>query len=129
MADDWLIEQGRDRMAEISAARAQAVADLERAKASYDTDSARSAIQTIADLDRQRADLTALYDQYVRSQNPPAPPEPSAEERKARSWDRMDWQDIVDLTRQSKYARNIAPDDPNLIAGYHEAMRRRRAGE
>lgn len=41
----------------------------------------------------------------------------------------MDWQDVVDLARQSKYARDIKPDDPNMLAGYHEAMRRKARGE
>ncbi len=127
--DDWYIQQGRNRLQQIAYARASAVADLEGAKVSYDDDAAGSALQTIADLDAQRANLMGLYQQYWNSQHPPAPPQPSAEERKARTWDRMDWQDIVDMTRTSKYAKDIRPDDPNMVAGYHEAMRRRRAGE
>jgi hypothetical protein len=127
--DDWYLDCGREQLNQINAERAQELANLEAAKAAYDDHSAKAAIQAIADLDAKRANLSALYSQYVASQNPPRPPEPGAEERRARSWDRMDWQDIVDMTRQSKYARNIRPDDPGLIAGYHEAMRRRRAGE
>jgi hypothetical protein len=129
MAKDWYVEQGRARMQQISAARASAVADLQMAKSAYDDDSATIAIQTIADVDAQRANLSALYDQYVRSQYPPQPPEPTKEERAARPLHAMDWNDIVDMTRQSKYARNIRPDDPNMIAGWQEAQRRRARGE
>jgi hypothetical protein len=41
----------------------------------------------------------------------------------------MDWQDVVDLARQSKYAKDIQPNDPHLIAGWQEAQRRRARGE
>jgi hypothetical protein len=128
MADDnWLLQRGAERLGQINAARSQAVADLERAKSEYDDSAAMDAIQQIADLDQAAASLNALYSRYTASQTPP--PQPSQEERKARTWDRMDWQDIVDMTRQSKYAKNIRPDDPNMIAGYQEAMRRRGRGE
>jgi hypothetical protein len=41
---------------------------MEMAKCNYDQDSATTAIQTIVDLDAQRASLSAHYDQYMRSQ-------------------------------------------------------------
>ena len=129
MADDWYVEMGRQRLLEINAARSQALADLEQAKANYDSDSASDAIQRVANADAERANLSNLYDQYVRSITPPAPLEVSLEERRARPFSAMDWNDVVEMTRQSKYARNIRPDDPNMIAGYQEAMRRKARGE
>jgi hypothetical protein len=128
MADDWYVSVGQQRLQEINAMRSQAMADLEQAKA-YDNESASDAIQRIANCDAERANLSALYSQYVQAMNPPRPPEPSKEERAARPWDRMDWQDVVDLARQSKYAKDIRPDDPGLVAGWNEARRRRARGE
>jgi hypothetical protein len=127
MADDWYVQIGYKRAAELSAGRAQALADLEYAKSNGDHESASTALQNIADIDQASANLGRLYDQYTRSQQPP--PEPSPEERAARPISRMDWSDVVEMTRQSKYAKNICPDDPNLIAGYNEAMRRRSRGQ
>ena len=69
----------------------------------------------------------ALHNQYLQSQQ--APPEPSPEERAARPLNRMDWHDVVEMTRASKYAKDIRPDDPAMIAGYYEAQRRRARGE
>jgi hypothetical protein len=126
MADnDWYIEQGRARMQQISAARASAVADLEIAKSHYDDDSATIAIQTIADLDAQRANLSNLYDAYVRSAYPPAPPEPSPEERAAKPLSRMDYSDVYQMLKGSKYG----VDDNAFRAGIAEVQRRRARGE
>jgi hypothetical protein len=127
--DDFYGEAAKTRFENIAADRAEALATLERARVSGDWESASSAVQAIADLDTAHASLVNLCNRYIASQNPPRPPEPTREERLARPIHAMDWNDIVDMTRQSKYAKNIRPDDPDMIAGYHEAMRRRRAGE
>jgi hypothetical protein len=127
MANDWYLEVGQQRLSNLRAGRAQALADLEYAKSNGDRDSADTALQNIADIDAAEANLMQLYNRYAASQQPP--PEPSAEERAARPISRMDWTDVVEMTRQSKYAKNIRPDDPNLIAGWQEAQRRRQRGE
>jgi hypothetical protein len=127
MADDFYLESGKARLQEIAVERADALAALERAKLQSDYETAGQAVQQIANLDAEHNNLAGLYNRYVASQQPP--PQPSAEERKARTWDRMDWQDIVDMTRQSKYAKNIRADDPNMIAGWYEGQRRSRRGE
>jgi hypothetical protein len=129
MADDFYLQAGSQRLAQIEAERAAALADLAAYKANHDQDSAAASIQQIANLDVEAANLNNLYQRYQQSQNPPAPPEPSKEERAARPIHRMDWSDVVDMTRQSKHARDIKPDDPNLIAGWQEAQRRRQRGE
>jgi hypothetical protein len=127
--DDFYLQAGSQRLAQIEAEWAAALADLAAHRANHDSDSAAAAIQQIANLDVEVANLNSLYSRYVQSQNPPAPPEPSPEERAARPISRMDWSDVVEMTRQSKYAKNIRPDDPNLIAGWQEAQRRRARGE
>src|SRR5438874_12365179 len=79
--DDWYLDCGREQLNQINAERAQELANLEAAKAAYDDHSAKAAIQAIVDLDAKRANLSALYSQYVASQNPPRPPEPGAPKR------------------------------------------------
>jgi hypothetical protein len=124
---DWYLEKGGQRLAALRAGRAQALADLELAKNNGDDDAADTAIANLADINAAEANTVQLCNQYIASQQPP--PEPSKEERAARPIDRMDWSDVVEMTRQSKYAKNIRPDDPNLIAGWQEAQRRRARGE
>jgi hypothetical protein len=127
MSDDFYLESGKARLQEIAVERADALASLERAKLQSDYDTAGQCVQQLANLDSEHNNLVGLYNRYVASQQPP--PQPSPEERKARTWDRMDWQDVVDMTRTSKYARNIRPDDPHMLAGYYEAQRRRSRAE
>jgi hypothetical protein len=130
MADnDFYLQAGQQRLLQIEAERSAALADLSAHRMNGDQDSAAQSVQQLANLDTELRNLNDLYVRYQQSQNPPAPPEPSPEERAARPTSRMDWSDVVDMTRQSKYAKNIAPNDPNLIAGYNEAMRRRQRGE
>jgi hypothetical protein len=125
MAQDWYVEAGEQRLADINAQRSQAVADLEAAKVRYDGDSAGDAIQRIADCDAQRANLMNLYTQYWHSQNPPQPPEPSAEERMAKPLDRMNYGDVYEMLKHSKYG----VDDNAFRAGIAEVQRRRARGE
>jgi hypothetical protein len=105
MTDDY-IEAGKRRVAVLEAARAAAVADIQAHRVNGDQESMAEAIQTVANLDADLANLNNLYSRYTQSQQPP--PEPSKEEREARPWNRMDWQDVVNLARQSKYAREGA---------------------
>jgi hypothetical protein len=116
-------------MLQLEAQRAASLADLAVHRSNRDADSMAASIQELANIDAETRNLGALYQQYVASQNPPQPPEPSPEERQARPIHRMDWQDVTNLARTSKYARDIQPNDPNLIAGWNEAMRRRSRGE
>jgi hypothetical protein len=127
MSDDFYIESGKSRLQEIQVERADCLATLERAKLQSDYETAGQAVQQIANLDSEYNNLAGLYNRYVASQQPPPPP--TLEERRARPIHAMDWNDIVEMTRQSKYARNIRHDDPWMLAGYQEAMRRRSRGE
>jgi hypothetical protein len=114
-------------LANLRAGRAQCLADLEYAKSNGDRDAADTALANLAEIDMAEAGVMQLYGKYAASQQPP--PEPSKEERAARPIHRMDWSDVVDMTRQSKYAKNIRPDDPALLEGWREAQRRRQRGE
>ena len=128
-SDDFYSFSARQRLQQINANRAQCLADLEQAKASADYESAASSVQEIANLEAQRQALVNLHSQYVASQQVPEPPELTPEERAAKPWDKMDWQDGLDLARTSKYGKDLRHDDPNVQAGYGEVMRRRQRGE
>jgi hypothetical protein len=117
-SDDFYTFSARQRLQQINAGRAQALADLEVAKAGSDYDSAGQAVQQIANLDAEARNVVALHEQYVASQTPPAPVELTAEERAAKPWDRMDWDDALALARTSQFGKNLTHDDPNVRAGY-----------
>jgi hypothetical protein len=77
-----------------------------------------------------RLDLAlVLHQQYIQSQQAPVQPELSAEERAAKPLHRMDWNDALELAKTSRYGKNLSWNDPNVQAGYREAMARRRRGE
>jgi hypothetical protein len=131
MADQYdpNIQAAQYRAQEIDTQIAAAQADLAAYNLNQDRASAASAVQQIATLSREREDLHRLYNQYVQSQQPQYGPEPTKEERAARPWDRMDARDVLDMTRTSKYAKDIDWRDPHMRAGYAEAIRRKTAGE
>ena len=128
-SDDFYTYSARQRLQQINAGRAQALADLEVAKAQADYDFAGAAVQQIADLEAQRQSLVNLHDQYIRSQQPPEQPEVTAEERFARPLERMTWEDGLDVSRNSQYGKDLDANDPNVQAGFREVMRRRARGE
>ncbi len=100
--NDFYVESGRQRLQDIAAERAEALASLERAKASGDYQTAGFAVQQVANLDSEYGNLMRLYQQYWNSQHPPAPPEPTREERLAKPLERMDYRDVWELSK-SKY--------------------------
>ena len=81
-AEDYYSFAARTRLQQISADRAQALADLEFAKA-HGGDPTEG-VQRLADLAAQARNVVALHDEYVRSQQAPEVPEVSAEEKFAR---------------------------------------------
>jgi hypothetical protein len=64
-SDDFYVFSARQRLQQINANRAQALADLEVAKASADYESAASSVQEIANLDAQRQAIVNLHDQKL----------------------------------------------------------------
>ena len=109
-SDDFYTFTARQRLQQLDANKAQCLADLAAAKANADYDTAGQAVSEIANIEAQKSNLIALHEQYVRSQQTPvAPPELTPEERFAKPWDRMDWQDGLDLARTSKYGKDLRP--------------------
>src|SRR5262249_21728066 len=111
----------------LRAARADLLSQLEAHRQAGDPISAAETVQGLANLAADEQNLTATVNQYVASQQP-QPDLTTPAERAARPPERMDWNDVVELARTSKYAKDIQPNDPGLIAGYNEAMRRRAQG-
>jgi hypothetical protein len=126
---DFYVDAAQQRAAQIDAERSAAIADLQAFKAGGDRDSASECVQRIANLDAERSNLEGLYQRYVASQQPYTPPPSNEAERMAKSWEKMDGNDVLELTRTSKYAKNIDWNDPYMRAGYAEAMRRKARGE
>jgi hypothetical protein len=129
MSNDFYMHSAQRRLQMLNVERQSALADLAAYQSNGDADSAASTIQQIADIDAQQRNLVDLHQRYVESQTPQYAPPASQEERNARPWDRMDWSDVVEMTRNSKYAKNIRPDDPYMVAGYWEGRRRSARGE
>jgi hypothetical protein len=129
MARDFYVEAAAQRANMIEAELASAKADLAAYKANNDVESAGSTVQQIANLTAEQQNLSNLYSAYVQSQQPPAPIPQTAEELRVKSWDKMTYDDALQLAKTSKYGRDLNWNDPNVIAGYREAQRRRSRGE
>jgi hypothetical protein len=129
MADDFYTFAANQRLAQIDATKSRALADLAEQKAASDYEGAAASVQSIANAEAERANLIALHKSYVVSLTPPVPPAMSREERDAKPWQKMDWNDALEIARTSKYAKDLNHDDPNVAAGYREAMARRGRGD
>ena len=126
---DFYTETAQKRFQQIEAARAQALADLQQARAGGDHFLATESVQSIANLDAEARNLAALHQQYQASQTPVAAPEISAEERHAKPWDKMNYDDALELAKKSKYGADLSHDDPLFQAGYRAVQARRQRGE
>jgi hypothetical protein len=129
MADDFYIQSAARRASMIEAELAAAKADLAAYKANHDVDSASQSVQSIANLEAERANLVNLYNAYVQSQRPPQPEELSDAERMSKPWNKMTPDDGLALARTSRYAKDLSWDDPSVKAGWAEMQRRRSRGE
>lgn len=118
---DFYSDSAQKRLAMIEAERASALADLAAHRANSDYESAGNAIQQVANLDSERANLVQLYNSYVQSQTPVSPPELSAEEKAAKPVNRMDYRDVYEMAKGSKHG----VDDDAFRQGMAEVRRRR----
>src|SRR5262249_19806619 len=91
--EDFYTASARQRLERLDAERAAATADLQSHRANSDYESAGYAIQQLADLDRQRANVIDLYRRHVASQQPPQR-YVSDEQRAARQPGEMDAYDL-----------------------------------
>jgi hypothetical protein len=129
MSDDFYTDVARRRLAQIEADEAQAQAHMIAARANGDTDHAVEQAEALEILAVKKQALLRLHQQHVQSQNPPPPPRQTPEQLRAKPAEQMTWADGLEIARQSKYGKNLDFNDPNVVAGYHEATRRRNRGE
>jgi hypothetical protein len=126
---DFYRDSAERRLQQLTANRAATLADLEAHKLNDDYDAAAECIQQIADLDAAKQNLVDLHQRYVAANTPPAPEQLSDEEKHAKPWNRMTPQDALDLAKTSRYGKSLDFNDPHVIAGWHEAHRRKARGE
>lgn len=93
-----------------------------------DLQGAGEAVSRIAQLTAEQTNLRSLVEGYVQSQRPPRQPELSDEERAAKPWNRMDYSDVLEMTKQSKYFKNDGWN-ADMQRGFEEVARRRARGE
>jgi hypothetical protein len=122
---DFYLRAASQRANIIQAETAAAQADLAAHRANGDLESAAEAVQRLANLQAEAANLSTLYSNYRRSTQPPAPAEVSQEERHARPWDRMDYSDTWAISKNSKFG----VDEDAFRAGIAEVQRRKARGE
>ncbi len=126
--DDFYLQAGSQRLAQLEAERAAALADLAAYKANGDQESAAVSIQQIANLDVELQNLNNLYWRYQASVNPPRPPQPTLDEIMAKPWDRMSHDDMYRILK-APGATKHGLDDNRYAAGIVETARRRARGE
>jgi hypothetical protein len=126
---DFYQDSAQRRLQQIEAERAAAMADLAAHRLNSDYDSAGQVIQQVANLDSERANLTALYQRYVAENTPRQPEQRTQEELEHLPWNKMTPDDGLQLAKTSKYGRDLDWSDPNVRNGYAEAQRRRYRGE
>jgi hypothetical protein len=121
--DDFLYRSAAKQYQVLQAGRDEAVANLSNARRYDDADAAAENIQYIANIDAQIRDLNDLCNRHVASQQPP--PEPSREERLAKPLNRMNYSDVYEMLKHSKYG----VDHDAFREGIAEVQRRRARGE
>jgi hypothetical protein len=128
VSEDFYLSAARQRANEIEVQLSAAKTELLAYRQQQDLDSAGEAVQRIANLTAEQSNLRSLCDGYIAAQQR-QPEQLTAEERAARPWHKMDYNDTLALAQTSKYGKNLDWNDPNMRAGYAEAPRRRSRGE
>jgi hypothetical protein len=126
---DFYTESAQTQIDSIDAQMQRALAELAEAKAAGNSYSGADAVQSIADLTVARENILRVHQGYIASQQRPAPIPQTPEEWRVKPADKMTWEDGLEVARNSKYAKNLDFNDPNVQRGYAEVMRRRQRGE
>jgi hypothetical protein len=125
---DFYLNAAQQRAAELEMELSAARTDLLTHRHNQDLQSAGEAVQRIANLTAEQSNLRGLVDGYVQSQQPPRQPELTPEERDAKPWSKMDYNDVLEMCRGSKYAKDLTWN-ADMQAGYEETRRRKSRGE
>src|ERR1700686_2166366 len=95
--DDFYVQSARQRLNQLEADKSQELANLAQYRANEDVQGAAESVQCIANLEAQKRNLLALHQDYIASQNPPAPPPQTREEWNAKPWNKMDYNDALEI--------------------------------
>ena len=126
--NDFYLSAAARRANELAAERQAHLADLAAHRANGDTVSAAQAVQALANNQAEQQNLQALCNDYVAAQQPRQPERISEEERAAKPWSRMNYDDVLEMARGSKYAKDLTWN-ADMQAGYNEVRARRARGE
>jgi hypothetical protein len=107
MTQDFYISAALQRQNELEAERQAALADLAAHKANNDYAAASATVQSLANLQAEATNLKNLCDNYIASQQPRQPERLSDEEKAAKPIHRMNYDDVLDMARTSKYAKDL----------------------
>ncbi len=129
MSQDFYSTVTQSRLNMLAAEEQAALADLAAHKANSDPNSASTALQQLANVRAERANLLSLHQEYQASMQPPQQPEQTPEEINAKPWHRMTPDDALSLARTSKYGRDLDWNNPHVRAGWAESQRRKARGE
>jgi hypothetical protein len=128
MSQDFYLNAAQQRAAELEMELSAAKTDLLTFKHNQDLQGAGEAVQRIANLTAEQSNLRGLVEGYVQSQQPPRQPELSPEERAAKPIHRMDYSDVLEMAKTSKYAKDLTWNE-DMQRGYNEVRARRSRGE
>jgi hypothetical protein len=124
MADDFYSRAWQHQMALLDAQKAANLADLQSHRVNGDVEAAGAVELELANTEAARANLVALHNQYIQSQQPP-PPE-SAEVKAAKPIGQMTYADIYEM---SAGGSKLGVDPDAFQRGIAEVQRRRARGE
>jgi hypothetical protein len=122
---DDVIQSGRRQLERLNAQMAQANAQYQQCRIEGDQDGMDIALQDWSNLENQAVNLQNSYNRQIAAQQAAAPRELSAEEKAARPLSHMNYGDVYDMLKHSKYG----VDDNAFRAGIAEVQRRRARGE
>jgi hypothetical protein len=126
--NDFYLNAAAQRANELAAERQAHLADLAAYRANGDTQSAAQVVQALANNQAEQQNLQTLCNDYVAAQQPRQPERISEEERAAKPWSRMNYDDVLEMARGSKYAKDLTWN-ADMQAGYNEVRARRARGE
>lgn len=128
MANDFYLDAAAQRADELAAERQAHLADLAAYRANGEIGEAARVVQALANNQAEQQNLQALCNDYVAAQQPRQPERISEEERAAKPWSRMNYDDVLEMARGSKYAKDLTWN-ADMQAGYNEVRARRARGE
>jgi hypothetical protein len=126
--NDFYLDAAAQRANELAAERQAHLADLAAYRANGDTQSAAQVVQALANNQAEQQNLQTLCNDYVAASQPRQPERISDEERAAKPWSRMNYDDVLEMARGSKYAKDLTWN-ADMQAGYNEVRARRARGE